>query len=120
MKINKIIKATLILIVIFAVQSFTTAKGVEGTWAYSSPDAPYEYSKGDIIIKKAAGKYSAKIKFQYDNLETEDVKVDKNTVVIKFNIEGNSVKVTLKIKGDALTGVSETEEGNLQLTAKRK
>lgn len=120
MKFNKILKATLVLTLIFAVQSFTTASGVEGTWAYSAPDAPYEYDKGDIIIKKEDGKYHAKFKFRYDSLETKDVKVDKNTVVIKFDIDGNPIKVTLKIKGDELTGVSETSEGSLQLTAKRK
>ena len=120
MKIQKILKATLVLTLVFAVQSFTTAKGVEGTWAYSAPDAPYEYAKGDIIIKKEDGKYNATIKFQYDSLETKDVKVDKNTVVIKFDIDGNPIKVTLKIKGDVLTGVSESSEGSLQLTAKRK
>ena len=120
MRINKILKATLLLTLVFAIQSFTTAKGVEGTWAYSAPDAPYEYAKGDIIIKKEDGKYHAKIKFQYDSIETKDVTVDKNTVVIKFDIDGNPIKVTLKIKGDALTGVSETYDGSLQLTAKRK
>ena len=120
MKIQKILKTTLILTLVFAVQSFTTVKGVEGTWAYLAPDAPYEYAKGDIIIKKVDGKHTAKIKFQYDSVETKDVKVDKNTVVIKFDIEGNPIKVTLKIKGDALTGVSKSSEGSLQLNAKRK
>jgi|TARA_B110000037_G_scaffold32158_1_gene38659 hypothetical protein len=120
MNIKKILKATLFLTLVFAIQSFTTVKGVEGTWAYSAPDAPYEYAKGDIIIKKNDGKYSAEIKFQYDSVETKDIKVDKNVVVIKFDIDGNPIKVTLTVKGDSLTGVSETGDGSLQLTAKRK
>jgi len=120
MKVKSIFKATLLLSLIFAIQSFTTNSGVEGIWAYEAPDAPYEYSKGDIIIKKDKDRYKATIKFQYDALDVKDVSVDKNVVVLGFFVEDTPVKVTLTIKGDKMTGISETPEGEISIIGKRK
>ena len=36
-----------------------------GTWKYSAPDAPYEYSAGKIIISKEDGKLKGSIKIDY-------------------------------------------------------
>lgn len=120
MKIKNFLKVTVLLTVVFALQSMITVKGVEGIWAYEAPDAPYEYSEGEIIIKKADSKYTAEIKLEYDSIDVEDVKVDKNTVVMEFDIDGTPIKVTLNVKGDVFTGISESPEGDIALTGKRK
>jgi len=120
MKIKKILKATLLLTLVFTMQSMTSDKGVVGTWIYEAPGAPYEYANGEIIIKKDKGIYSAEIKFEYESIEMDEITVEKNTVVLKFDIEETPIKIILKMEGDSMTGISETPDGELELTGKRK
>lgn len=122
MRIKNFLKVTVLLSIVFALQSMTVVKGVEGIWEYEAPDAPYEYSEGKIIIKKTDGKYTAEIKLEYESIDVEDVKVDKskNTVVMKFDIDGTPIRVIMNIKGDVFKGVSETPNGDIALTGKRK
>lgn len=122
MRIKNFLKVTVLLLVVFALQSMTVAKGVEGIWEYEAPDAPYEYSEGEIIIKKTDSKYTAEIKLAYESIDVEDVKVDEseNTVVMKFDIDGTPIKVIMNIKGDVFKGVSISLNGDIALTGKRK
>ncbi len=116
----KIIKTTIAVILLVTLQSMNTLKGVEGIWIYSAPDASYEYAEGEITIIKTGTKYTAKIVARYDSFKVEDVKVDKNLVVLKFYIEGTPITLSLTFSGDTFTGKSISNEGEISLTGKRK
>ncbi len=91
---------------------------IVGTWHFNAPDAPYEYSTGDIVITKTDGKYKGEIVFsEYYKLETEDFKVQKNVISFKAYVEGDVVYFKGTIKGKKLTGKASYSEGTLNVTA---
>ena len=90
----------------------------EGTWHFNAPDAPYEYSTGDIVITKADGKYKGEIVFsEYYKLETQDFKVQKNVITFKAYVEGDVVYFKGTIEGKKLTGKTSYSEGTINVTA---
>lgn len=120
MNIKKVLKATLFLTLVFAMQSMTTSKGVTGTWVFEAPNAPYEFAEGEIVIKKAEGVYSSIIKFEYNSITIDEIKVTKNNIVTKFDMQGQTIVLSMEVKGNVMTGVAETPEGDIEFTAKRK
>lgn len=118
--VQKTLKTIFILTLFMTMQSFATSKSVEGTWLYEAPTAPYEYTKGEIVIKKEKGEYNSEIKFKYNTISISSVTVEENNVIMKFYVEGELIKVNLIIDGDTFVGSSNTPEGTLKLTGKRK
>lgn len=95
--------------------------GVEGIYAYRSAEAPYEYQKGIIELKRVEKKWTAKVTVDYQTFTGQEVKVEKNQVQFRINVDGNSVLIKLQHKGDTLTGTaSNGAEGVMKITAERK
>jgi hypothetical protein len=91
-----------------------------GTWHFNAPDAPYEYSTGDIVITKKDGKYEAEIVYsEYYKLETKDFKVEGNIITFKAYVEGDVVYFKGKVEKDKITGKVSYSEGSLPITAER-
>lgn len=91
-----------------------------GTWHFNAPDAPYEYSTGDIVITKTDGKYKAEIVYsEYYKLETKDFKVEGNIITFKAYIEGDVVYFKGTLEKDKITGKVSYSEGSLPITAER-
>ena len=121
MKVLKRVALVLpVLFLAFGLQSMTTVKGVNGTWSYSAPNAPYEYNSGEIIIAGSKGKQSVVVSIDNNKLEATDVKVSGSVVSFSVWVEGDSIPVKLTITGDKMEGVAQTPEGDLELKGSRK
>jgi hypothetical protein len=95
--------------------------GVEGIYEYRSAEAPYEYQKGIIELKRVEKKWTAKVTVDYQTFTAQEVKVEKNQVQFRINVDGNSVLIKLLHKGDTLTGTASSDsEGVMKITAERK
>jgi hypothetical protein len=91
-----------------------------GTWHFNAPDAPYEYSTGDIVITKKDGKYNAEIVYsEYYKMETKDFKLVDNVITFKAYIEGDVIYFKGKIVKDKIEGKVSYSEGTLPVTAER-
>ncbi len=116
------LSAVAVMIFLMAGNSSAATKEANpvGTWHFNAPEAPYEYSTGDIVIKKVNGKYTGEIVFsEYYKLETEDFKVQKNVVTFKAYVEGEVVYFKGTIQGKKLTGKVSYSEGTLDITAEK-
>lgn len=95
--------------------------GIEGIYEYKSAEAPYEYQKGTIELKKVENKWTAKITANYQTFAAQEVKVENNQVQFSIYIDGNSVLVKLQHKDGKLTGTASSDgDGVMQITAERK
>ena len=94
-------------------------KDVVGTWDYSAPNAPYEYSKGQIIITKGEDKLEGVVNIDGYEMKLNSVKVEDDVLSFSLYVEGEYVSVKLTIKEDALEGKASTSEGLLEVTGKR-
>ena len=112
------------LIILFALM-FNVAtvaakdKDVVGTWDYSAPNAPYEYSKGQIIITKGEDKLEGNVNIDGYEMKLNSVKVEGDQLTFSLYVEGEYVSVKLTVKEDSLEGKASTSEGLLEVTGKR-
>lgn len=90
-------------------------KELLGYWNYTVPNAPYEYSKGDLLINKEKGNFTVKIMLPAGSINAESVVVQGNKINFKVYVEGSLVTVTLEAQGDTISGIAETPEGTLQI-----
>jgi len=95
--------------------------GIEGIYEYKSAEAPYEYQKGIIEIKKVGNKWTAKITANYQTFTAQDVKVEGNDMQFSIYVDGNPVLVKLRNKAGKLAGTASSDgEGVMKITAERK
>jgi hypothetical protein len=92
---------------------------VVGTWDYSAPNAPYEYSKGQLIITKVEDELEGVVNIDGYEMKLNSVKVEKDVLTFSLYVEGDYVSVKLTIKGDSFEGKASTSEGLLDVTGKR-
>lgn len=90
-----------------------------GYWNYSAPNAPYEYSKGVMVISKVEGAYNVVVHVNGGSIIGEDVKVNGNEIKFKVYIEGDTVSVTLTVDNDTISGNSVSSQGSLAIEGKR-
>jgi len=112
------------LIILFALMfnvSTVSAKDkdVVGTWDYSAPNAPYEYSKGQIIITQGEDKLEGKVDIDGYEMKLNSVKLEDDVLAFSLYVEGEYVSVKLTVKGDSFEGKASTSEGLLEVTGKR-
>ncbi len=109
-------------IILSSGMAFGEGKKVDpvGTWHFNAPDAPYEYSTGDLVIKKVDGKYKAEIVYsEYYKMETQDFKVTGDMITFKAYVEGDVVYFKGKVVKDKIIGKVSYSEGTLDITAER-
>jgi hypothetical protein len=111
------------LIILFAlmfnVATVSAKDSVVGTWDYSAPNAPYEYSKGQIIITEGEDKLEGKVNIDGYEMKLNSIKVEEGVLSFSLYVEGEYVSVKLTIDGDSLEGKASTSEGLLEVTGKR-
>ncbi len=93
-----------------------------GTWAFSAPDAPYDYQTGDIVISKEKKVYKVQIVFnEYYKISGTNVKYEKNELSFRVNLDDETVYIKgtfdekTGFKGKAMTSM-----GDMAITAKKK
>lgn len=117
-------KSSILLVILFViVAGLNTSEAkdpqVIGTWDYSAPNAPYEYSKGQIIIAKKGDELEGKVSIDGYDMKLNNIKIDKDLLSFSLYVEGEYVSVKLTIKKDAFSGTADTPEGTIELTGEK-
>ncbi len=121
MKKNLIALTVLALIFNLTIQAQESVSKYKGTWEYTCNEAPYGFETGKIVIKKEDGKYTSTTIYNDGSTNKADsVKVKDGALIIETYVEGNYVKVELKKKKGKLVGFVYTDDGTLEITAKKK
>jgi len=94
-------------------------KNIIGIWEYVAPDAPYEYSEGDIIFTVEAGKLKGVVDIQGYKMNLEDVEAKNNTVTFFLNVEGEDIEVEMNFSKDKAKGSASFSQGTLPFTANK-
>lgn len=123
---SKIITLTVLLILsAVAVNGQANAKknNPVGKWKFEAPTAPYNYGSGTLMIALQDKQYTASMSFTGSDykLPAENVKVEGNDISFTEYIEGQTVKVTLKIVDNSkMTGKANYSEGEVPITLVRE
>ena len=90
-----------------------------GTWKFEAPYAPEGYTSGTIAVGLEEQKYSTTMVFTGSEykLTGEKVKVAIDSVSFSIYLEGQDIKVMLKIENEAkMSGKAVYTEGEVPLT----
>lgn len=117
-------KATILLVLLFAIISVSTGQTTKkvdpvGSWKFDAPYAPEGFTTGTIVISLVEQKHTATMSFTGSEykLNGENVKVENDSVSFSIFLEGQDIKVSLK--GDVnekLVGKAVYSEGEVPLT----
>ena len=121
---NRILTAILIsfLFVIGANGQSTAKINPVGTWKFEAPYAPEGYSQGTIVVGIADQKTTTTMSFTGSEfkLQGENVKAVKDSVMFSVYLEGQDIKVMLKVVSDTnMTGKAVYSEGEVPLALSR-
>ncbi|MBW6534618.1 MAG: hypothetical protein K0B11_06390 [Mariniphaga sp.] len=93
-------------------------KDVLGEWKFKSPQAPYGYETGSIVILEKEGVLAGEIKFaDGTKVELKDVKFEENVLKFGINVEYNYVPIKATFEGNKMKGTANTPEGDLPFEA---
>jgi len=93
-----------------------------GTWKFAAPYAPEGYTSGTIVVGFAEKKHTATLSFTGSEYKLMGDKVTsaKDSVLFSVFLEGQDIKVLLKIVSDTnMTGKAVYSEGEVPLTLTR-
>ncbi|MDN5203468.1 hypothetical protein QQ008_18925 [Fulvivirgaceae bacterium BMA10] len=92
-----------------------------GTWEVKSAEAPYEYSRSTVKIFKKGNKLEGTISFtNTSTYSLKDVKIDKNKLVFKLDLEGEIIQVEALNEKGTLVGSALSSQGTTRFTGTRK
>lgn len=92
----------------------------EGTWEYSVPGVPPEYSAGVMVIGETEEGFKVTVGPSTDYLmEAQSVEYSKKSLSFKIYVEYEEIIITGTFKGDEFTGTVSYVEGIFDMTAKR-
>jgi hypothetical protein len=103
----------------FAQQSKGQKNNPAGTWKFEAPYAPEGYTSGTINLGNAEQKPTATMSFTGNEFKIpgEDVKAVKDSVFFSVYLQGQDVKVMLKMETEIkMTGKAVYSEGEVPLT----
>jgi len=115
---------TILVILLFSVmavngQNNNKNNSVVGTWKFEAPYAPEGYTSGLIAVGFADQKYSASMSFSGSEYKFpgEKVKVENDTVTFSVYMEGEDIKVSLKVDTSTkMSGKAVYSGGEVPLT----
>ena len=123
-------KSRLFVLIILTLLSFMTVSGQigtkkttpVGTWKFDAPYAPEGFTTGTIIVGFTEKKYNTTMAFTGNDYKIpgDNVKAGNDSVLFSVYVEGQDVKVQLKIEDDSkMTGKAVYSEGEVPLTLTR-
>lgn len=120
-----LIKNGIVLGLIFGLfigNAFATvkAKDIVGTWNYEAPEAPYEYSVGQLIFTMKGDAIEGVIKIGDYEINMKNIKVNGDEVSFGAYVEGEYVSTKATIKKGIMSGKTSTSEGMLEVTAEKE
>ncbi len=89
-----------------------------GTWKFDAPYAPEGYSSGTIVVGLTQQKHTTSMSFTGSEykLAGENVKAQNDSVLFSIYLEGQDIRVMLKIESDTnMTGKAVYSEGEVPL-----
>ena len=93
----------------------------EGTWTYSAMDAPYEYSKGDLVISLEGKELQGELVFSESyKVALQEIKLKDDSLTFKAYIEGYLITSKIGITKDEMKGEVTSPEGIIGFSANRK
>jgi hypothetical protein len=115
---------TLVLLLLFVVttvgqQGNSQKSNTLGTWKFEAPYAPEGYTTGTILLGQEAQKHTASMSFTGSEykLPGEKVKVTNDSILFSVYLEGQDIKVLLKIENESkMSGKAVYSEGEVPLT----
>lgn len=119
----KTIKILMLLMLAASFSSVNAQTKVDptGTWSYEANNAPYEYSKGDIVISKEGGEYKVEIKLgEYYKIQASSMEYKENVLSFRAYIEGETVSVKTTMEKDKFEGTASYSEGTIKVSGKKK
>lgn len=117
---------SLILLSIIVLSSFTMAdsfmgvKKILGEWDYSIPDAPYEYQKGVLVLKRVDGVLSGEMIIGGQGSPMEEIVYEKNNLKAVMNVQGEIVNFDLNFTKKTLEGTVSYSQGSLEIKGTKK
>jgi hypothetical protein len=113
-----------VLVIVFSMQYVTAQSNVKkvspaGEWKFEAPSAPEGYTSGNIAIGQADRKFTTTMSFTGSEYKFtgEKVKAVKDSVYFMIYLEGQDIRVMLKIENDTkMTGKAVYSEGEVPLT----
>jgi len=102
------------------VDSFMGVKKILGEWDYSIPDAPYEYQKGVLVLKKIDGVLSGEMIMGGQGSPMEEVVYEKNNLKAVMNVQGEIVNFDLNFTKKTLEGTVSYSQGTLEMKGTKK
>ncbi|HPF52609.1 MAG TPA: hypothetical protein PK335_13590 [Draconibacterium sp.] len=120
---KKLILLTLMLALVagsFNASAKVRKKDVIGEWKYEAPTAPYGFEKGTLAISDKDGELAGNlILLDGSSMKLESVKLEKDMLSFAINVQGAYVMGSLKVDGDIMSGVVNSPDGDLKLTAQK-
>ena len=118
-KILTLLVISFLSVITVSGQNNTKKNSPVGSWKFEAPYAPEGYTSGTIAVGLADKKYSTSMVFtgSESKLQGEKVKVAKDSVLFSIYLEGQDVKVMLKIENETtMSGKAVYTEGEVPLT----
>ncbi|MEL4454375.1 hypothetical protein [Lutimonas vermicola] len=102
------------------VDSFMGVKKILGEWDYTIPDAPYEYQKGVLVLKKIDGVLAGEMIIGGQGSAMEEIVYQKNNLRAVMNVQGEIVKFDLNFTKKTLEGTVSYSQGALEMKGTKK
>jgi hypothetical protein len=91
-----------------------------GTWVYSAPGVPEEYTNGEMVIAEGENGYLVIVALdEYNRLEAEEVKIEDTFLKFTLYVESELVTVSGNFDGDTFTGTVSYSDGIFDFSATR-
>ena len=96
------------------------SKEVVGNWKYEVPSAPYGYEKGTLVFSEKEGKLVGEVKFADGyKIEMKNVTYEAGVLKCGLYVDYEYVSVNAKIEGEKMSGIVNTPDGDMKLTAEK-
>jgi hypothetical protein len=92
---------------------------MKGTWEYEASPAPYEYSKGKLVISEKDGQFQVALVMGTSTRNMTNVKAEGNELSFGTYLEGEYISVKIKFNKNAFTGTATYSDGKVTLTGKK-
>ena len=102
------------------VDSFIGVKKILGEWDYSIPDAPYEYQKGVLVLKKVEGELSGEMIIGGQGSPMEEIIYKNNNLKAVMNVQGEIVNFDINFTKKTLEGTVSYSQGSLEIKGTKK
>jgi len=95
-------------------------KKILGEWDYSIPDAPYEYQKGVLVLKKTDGVLSGEMVIGGQGSPMEEIVYEKNNLKAVMNVQGETVRFNINFTKKTLEGTVSYSQGSMDIKGTKK